>query len=76
MRYKWLPVINPDICNGCQECVLACGPRCLKIVDNLAVLTNLDICGSEEHCIGPCPVQAIKMAWVPMQGNQLVGKWK
>ena len=76
IAYKWIPVIDPDLCNGCQECVLACGPKCLELEDNLAVLTRPDLCGSEEHCIAPCPVQAIRMAWVPMQGHQSVGKWK
>jgi len=75
-RYKWIPVIDQDICDGCRERVLACGPKCLEIVDNLAVLTGPDICGSEEHCIAPCPVGAITMAWAAMRGDEFVGKWK
>ncbi len=79
-KYKWVPVIEEFRCNGCQECVLACGPKCLEIVDHVAVLTKPDICGSEEHCIAPCPIAAIRMEWVEMDGgvdwNLERGKWR
>lgn len=77
-KYKWVPVIDTDRCNGCQKCVLACGPRCLEIVGNAAVLTKPDICGSEEHCIAPCPLGVIHMEWVEMEGdcNLQRGKWR
>lgn len=42
-KYKWVPVIEEYRCNGCRECVLACGPKCLEIVDHVAVLTKPDI---------------------------------
>ena len=72
---KWLPVIDNDLCNGCQACIEACGPRSLSIRDGVAVLTNAQTCGSEEHCIAPCPVGAIWMEWLPHQGNIQRGKW-
>lgn len=79
-KYKWVPVIEEFRCNGCQECVLACGPKCLEIVDHVAVLTKPDICGSEEHCIAPCPIAAIHMEWVEMDGgvdwNLERGRWR
>lgn len=79
-KYKWVPVIAADQCNGCQECVLACGPKCLETIDHVAVLTKPDICGSEEHCIAPCPIGAIRMEWVKMDGNVdwnlKMGKWR
>lgn len=74
--YKWVPVVDEDICDGCGVCVEACGPRCLEIVDGVSVLTRPDACGSEEHCIAPCPQACINMAWVPMDGDRSVGKWK
>lgn len=76
IKYKWVPVIDTDRCHGCNECVLACGPKCLAIVHDVAVLTKPDLCGSEEHCIAPCPSAAIQMAWVAMQGDESVGKWR
>lgn len=76
MAYKWLPVIDTDMCTGCQLCVEACGPRCLEIVNNVAVLTKPGICGSEEHCIAPCPIGVIHMEWVRTDGDQKIGRWK
>lgn len=74
-RMKWIPTIDPSACNGCQACVFACGPRSLKMIDEIAVLTNPDICGSEEHCIAPCPIDAIHMQWVECDGNINRGRW-
>ena len=72
---KWLPVIDGEQCIGCSRCVVACGPKSLEMIDSVAVLARLDTCGSEEHCIGPCPVEAISMAWVEAEGDRLRGKW-
>lgn len=73
---KWVPVINEELCIGCNRCVLACGPKSLELIDFVAVLVRLDTCGSEEHCIGPCESDAISMAWVEADGNRLRGKWR
>ncbi|MDD8017080.1 MAG: hypothetical protein PHP42_01780 [Bacteroidota bacterium] len=76
-RYKWLPVIQEELCTACNACVEACGPKCLEIGnESYAVLTNPDICGSEEHCIAPCPEECIQMQWVECEGNTARGKWK
>ncbi len=72
---KWVPVIAEDRCTGCGLCVEACGPACLEIVESIAVLVRPDQCGSEEHCIAPCRDDAIRMDWVPMDGNLAVGRW-
>jgi len=72
---KWLPVIDPDLCSGCGKCVEACGPECFEIVEGVAVLSDPETCGSEEHCIEPCASSALTMAWVAMEGDQTVGKW-
>ena len=74
--YKWLPVVNEDLCTGCGACVEVCGPRCLTILDGVAVLASPYICGSEEHCIAPCPEACIQMAWVPLEGDRSAGKWR
>lgn len=76
MKYKWLPVIDPDICDGCQECILACGPKSLALRNNIATLIDPEACGSEEHCIAPCPVEAIRMEWLEHEGDQNRGRWK
>ena len=72
---KWLPVIDEEACTGCGLCVEACGPNCLGVVADIAMLLNAGTCGSEEHCIAVCPEDAIHMQWIPMNGDQDVGKW-
>jgi Na+-translocating ferredoxin:NAD+ oxidoreductase RNF subunit RnfB len=54
----------------------ACGPCSLSLFDNLAVLSDPESCGSEEHCIEPCPENAIHMAWLPWAGNEARGVWQ
>ena len=76
VKYKWLPVVNAEKCDGCGKCVEACGPRCLAIINQLAVLTEAERCGSEEHCIEPCPQKAIRMEWLPWEGDEARGKWQ
>jgi Na+-translocating ferredoxin:NAD+ oxidoreductase RNF subunit RnfB len=57
--------------------VEACGPKCLKVDDrNIAILFMPDACGSEEHCIAPCPETCIHMQWVAMEGDGTRGKWR
>lgn len=73
---KWLPVVDLDLCSGCEACVEACGPGCLEIQDGVAVISRPHDCGSEEHCIEPCPTSCIHMTWVPMTGDHSIGKWK
>lgn len=73
---KWLPVVDEDLCTGCAACVEACGPRSLEIMDRVAVLVRPDTCGSEEHCITPCPTAAIQMRWVQATGDKERGKWR
>ncbi len=72
---KWVPIVDKTLCTGCNRCVTACGPKCLEVVDEIAVLVRPDVCGSEEHCIGVCSENAIQMSWVTMEGDKSRGKW-
>ncbi len=72
---KWIPVVDEELCTGCAACVEACGPKSLALVDRLAVLAQPDTCGSEEHCIAPCPTAAIRMVWSEVRGDTSRGKW-
>lgn len=76
MNLKWVPVVDTTLCTGCQMCVEACAPGCLEIKDLVAVLTNPGVCGSEEHCIAPCPIDVIRMEWVQTDADQSIGQWK
>ncbi|MBX7244476.1 MAG: 4Fe-4S binding protein [Candidatus Sumerlaeaceae bacterium] len=73
---KWLPVVKAEFCTGCGKCVEACGPQSLAIVNGISVLVDANSCGSEEHCIGPCPEQCIEMAWVDATGDPSRGIWR
>jgi hypothetical protein len=42
----------------------------------LPTLADPERCGSEEHCIEPCPQNAISMEWLPWEGDEARGKWK
>ena len=74
--HKWMPVVDEDRCTGCGLCADACGPKCLVMQAELAVLTVPEVCGSEEHCIGLCVDDAIWMAWLPWRGDTSRGKWR
>ena len=78
MDSKWIPVVIEELCSGCNLCVAACGPACLELEleASVAVLSRPNECGSEEHCIGVCPEDAIHMAWVPMEGDPAIGQWR
>ncbi len=76
MSQKWLPVIDPDACDGCGACIEACGPGSLELQDRIAVLTSPHTCGSEEHCIDPCRTGAIRMAWCEAAGDTTLGRWR
>ena len=73
---KWIPIVDVEYCTGCGACVEACGPRCLEIINGIAVLTHPDKCGSEEHCIEPCPEGCIRMEWVERNWDKNIGKWQ
>jgi Na+-translocating ferredoxin:NAD+ oxidoreductase RNF subunit RnfB len=73
---KWIPVVIEELCSGCNLCVAACGPACLELDATVAVLARPNVCGSDEHCIGVCPEDAIHMAWVLMEGDRTIGQWR
>lgn len=76
MDSKWIPVVIEESCSGCNLCFAACGQACLELEASVAVLARPNECGSEEHCIGVCPEDAIHMAWVPMEGDPAIGQWR
>lgn len=74
--YKWLPTINPERCTGCGRCVTACGPQSLVVAGSVATLMRPETCGSEEHCLAPCPTRAIQMEWVETEPWTPQGTWR
>lgn len=76
VNLKWIPAVDEDRCTGCERCVTACGPGCLKMIEGIARLTEPDLCGSEEHCIAACQDDAIHMVWRGIEGDLTVGCWR
>lgn len=74
--FKWVPVVDRARCTGCARCVEACGPKSLELENRVAILALPDTCGSEGHCISPCPENAIQMRWMELDGEKAVGKWQ
>jgi MinD superfamily P-loop ATPase len=72
---KWVPVINPSLCNGCNECVEVCETNTLTLRRGVAVLAWPDRCQSDAKCVAVCPVGAMRMEWVALEGDHRRGKW-
>lgn len=73
---KWLPVVDELRFTGCNRCVLSCSPNSLLVINGIAHLIDPESCGSEEHCIAPCPEHAISMKWVTHHGSLHRGLWQ
>ena len=51
--------INPDLCNGCGNCIPKCAEGALKIINGKAQLTKDVYCDGLGACLGQCPQGAI-----------------
>lgn len=51
--------INPDLCNGCSDCVKACSEEAIGIVNDKAVLLKDDYCDGLGDCLPVCKQNAI-----------------
>ena len=55
------PVINTQLCNGCQACVDICPDGVYEMRDGKAVVIAAEDCSGCEACIPVCLVDCIVM---------------
>lgn len=53
------PIVDPDLCTGCEICVKACKVDAIRVVDGKAVI-DYNKCKWCMDCINACPLSAIK----------------
>lgn len=80
--------VDPELCNGCQECVERCQLEARAMVDDVATV-NLDRCIGCGNCVVICPTNANQIKkkeeeFVPLKDKETVnmkilsnrvGKW-
>lgn len=64
MTVRVLPEINPTVCTGCGDCVVACRPGALALVNGKAVLAEPDRCQYDGACEPICPAGAIQLPYM------------
>lgn len=71
------PVIDPDLCSGCQMCVENCVAGALSLsmpkfrgdINIYSVLSSPDKCTGCGMCERVCPISAVKMSCVKEAGK-------
>ena len=53
--------IDEEKCNGCGNCVVACGEGAIEIIDGVARVIADKYCDGLGACIGDCPEDALKI---------------
>ncbi|MGD9496097.1 MAG: nitroreductase family protein [Armatimonadota bacterium] len=59
MRPKGLPVVDPELCNNCGQCVRVCGTDVLVAGERHPTPTGPTPCYVCGHCVAVCPTGAI-----------------
>jgi NAD-dependent dihydropyrimidine dehydrogenase PreA subunit len=53
--------IDPDLCDGCGQCVPSCAEGAIQIIDGKAQLRAEKFCDGLGACLGECPNDALKI---------------
>lgn len=53
--------IDPELCDGCGQCVPACAEGAIQIVDGKALLVAEKYCDGLGACMGECPTGALRI---------------
>ncbi len=68
MTREFLPEIDAAACDGCGECLPACGAGALAMAGSHVVLARPDLCEYDGNCEPACPVGAISLPYVILLG--------
>ena len=55
------PIVDPEICEGCEECVDICPMEVFEMQDGKSVPVNADACEGCESCVETCEPGAITL---------------
>jgi Pyruvate/2-oxoacid:ferredoxin oxidoreductase delta subunit len=55
------PVIDKDLCTGCEICIDECPNDALEMVEDLAKLVRPEACDGKGECAEVCPAEAMTM---------------
>ena len=64
MMNEVLPEIDLELCDGCGECLPACGAGALALNDGKANLARPDLCEYDGQCEPACPAGAIGLPYL------------
>jgi ferredoxin len=53
--------IDPELCDGCGQCVPSCAEGAIQIVDGKGRLVAEKYCDGLGACLGECPTGALKI---------------
>ena len=53
------PIVDPEKCQGCEECVDVCPVEVFEMEDGKAVVIEPDECLGCETCVEVCPEGAL-----------------
>jgi len=53
-------LVNPETCEGCEDCIEECPTEAISMKDGLAVV-DPDECTDCEACMDACPNDSISM---------------
>ena len=71
MMNEILPEIDLALCDGCGDCLSACGVGALALSDGKAYLSRPDLCEYDGQCEPACPAGAIALPYLVVISSPL-----